>query len=211
MKAPKSGLRRGALMRGALGCLAAWATGARAAEPPLPARDLLVELRETTAPPGAADGWNARSADAAAARDRPPQQLRVRNGEAASLALTTTRPLQVWQVLPGVLLPVAVPGAQWIRAGQHISVRPRWPGGREPVGIELQVQASRFDPAVAPGSAEAPARSESQLLTTARIPLAQWVTIAATGTGADDPNGVASGQAAAASRRVLQLRVSVLP
>jgi hypothetical protein len=182
-----------------------------AAAPPLPQRDLLIELREAEAAqePGGAGGWNARSTDARTARERPAQQVRVHNGASASLRLAVTRPLQVWQAAPGVLLPVPVPQTQWISAGQSLTLQPRWPGGREPVSVALSAEASRLDPAVAPGSAELPQRSEAAVATTVRAPLGQWVTIAATGAEAGDMNVVASAQAA--SRRVLQLRVSLAP
>lgn len=182
-----------------------------AAAPALPKRDLLIELREADAAQASAGapGWNARSADASTARERPAQQVRVHNGASASLRLVVTRPLQVWQAAPGVLLPVPVPQTQWISAGQSLTLQPRWPGGREPVSVALSADASRLDPAVAPGSAELPQRSESAVATTVRAPFGQWVTIAATGADDGDMNTVASGQAAA--RRVLQLRVSLAP
>ena len=39
--------------------------------------------------------------------------------------MTVTRPLQVWQVAPRVLLPVPVPQTQWITAGQRPTLEPR--------------------------------------------------------------------------------------
>ena len=178
----------------------------------LPQRDLQVELREADASQArqGAAGWSARSADASIARERPPQQLRVRNGASASLQLTLTRPLRAWQWGADFLLPPGAPGTQWLEAGQRLVVQPRWPGGRAPVSVALSAEASRFDPAVAPGSAEPPQRTAARLATTVSAELGQWVTLAATGVG-DDGNVVSSGQAAASAGRVLQLRVSVLP
>ena len=46
-------------------------------------------------------------------------------------------------------------------------------------------------------------------MTTLRVPLGEWVTVAATGSVDRDPNVLSSGQAAAAAHRVLQLRVSL--
>jgi hypothetical protein len=187
--------------------------GVGSAEAQLPPRDLLIELREADAgpKPAGAAGWNLRSADAGAARQRQAQQLRARNGASASLSLAVTRPLQVWQPLPGALLPVAVPATQWLVAGQRLTLQPRWPGGREPVSVELIAGSSHFDATVASGSTEIPQRTESQLATTVLAPLGQWVTLAAAGQGDDDMNVVSSGQAAPAAQRVLQLRVSLLP
>ena len=185
--------------------------GVSGTAPSLPQRDLLIELREADAAQAStgAAGWNARSADASAARERPAQQVRVHNGASASLRLAVTRPLQVWQAAPGVLLPVPVPQTQWISAGQSLTLQPRWPGGREPVSVAVIADSSRIDPHVAPGSAELPQRAEGQVSTTVSVPLGQWVTIAATGADGSDMNVVGSGQAA--SQRVLQLRVSLPP
>ncbi len=206
--------RPGSLWRCGALLLAVLLPALAGAERPLPQRDLLIELREADAAAGAdATGWSVRSADASAARERPAQQLRVQNGASASLRLTVTRPLQVWQAVPGALLPVAVPvpTTQWIAAGQRLTLQPRWPGGREPVSVALSSDSSRLDPHVAPGSAELPQRAEAAVMTTVNVPLGQWVTLASTGTGNDDMTIVSSGQAAAAARRVLQLRVSLAP
>lgn len=192
---------------------AALLPGSLGAAPPLPQRDLLVELREADAPiapaSGDASGWSARSADARTVRERPVQQVRVHNGASASLRVTVTRPLQVWQTAPGVLLPLPMPQTQWITAGQSLTLQPRWTGGREPVTVLVSEDSSRIDPSVAPGSAELPQRTDALLATTVRAPLGQWVTIAATGADDGDMSVVASGRATA--RRVLQLRVSLLP
>lgn len=174
----------------------------------LPARNLCVELREASvAAPGA--GWQVSSADARAVRDRAPQRLCMQNGEVATLALDLTRPVQVWQAAQGVALPVAVPTTQWMHAGQRLSVRPRWDGGREPVKVELAAHASHFDRVVAPGSGESPSRTAVEIETTLRAPLGAWITIASTGETADDANVVASSQARPG--RVLQMRVELVP
>ena len=181
------------------------------AAPPLPQRDLLIELREADAlqAPAASDasGWSMRSADARSARERPTQHVRVQNGASASLRVAVSRPLQVWQVVPGALLPVPLPQTQWITTGQSLTLQPRWLGGREPVSLAVSADSSRLDPPVAPGSAELPQRSDARIMTTVNVPLGQWVTLAATGPDGADMNVIASGQAAA--RRVLQLRVSL--
>ena len=204
--------------RRALGCavaLSALLAGVAGVAGPLPQRDLLVDLREADAvqpSTGAgAAGWNVRSADASAVRDRPAQQVRVQNGASATLRLTLTRPLQLWQAVPGALLPVAVPGTQWIESGQRLTVRPRWRGGREPVAVTVSAGASRLDPHVAPGSAELPQQSDATVITTVSAPLGQWVTLASTGAGDDGMSVIASGQAAASAQRVLMLRVSLAP
>lgn len=173
-----------------------------------PARNLCVALRESGSA-DAATGWQLSSADARAARERTPQRLCVQDGESASFALDVTRPVQFWQAAPGVVLPVAVPTTQWMHAGQRLTVRPRWGGGREPVSVELAARASRFDPAVATGSAEPPSRIAADVQTTLRVPLGAWVTVASTGDTAGEAGVVASSQARPG--RVLQLRVDLAP
>jgi hypothetical protein len=201
---------RGGVLLLALLCAAfAGAAGA------LPQRDLLIDLREADASQAGAGapGWSVRSADALAARERPPQQLRVRNGASGSVRLTVTRPLQVWQAAPGPLLqvPVPVPSTQWIEAGQRLTVQPRWPGGREAVEVTLSLDSSQLDPGVAPGSAELPQRLETGVNTSVRAVLGEWVTLAATGVDDSRQNVVSSGQAASAGQRILQLRVRLAP
>lgn len=173
-----------------------------------PARNLCVELRETGGS-AAAGGWQVSSADARAERERASQRLCVLNGESASFALDITRPVQVWQTAQGVVLPIPVPTTQWLHAGQRLAVRPRWPGGKAPVSVELAAGASRFDGTVAPGSAEPPSRAAAEVQTTLQLPLGQWVTIASSGDADDDANRASTRQAQGG--RVLQLRVEVAP
>ena len=174
------------------------------AESALPARDLIVELRETDAA-GAATGWDVASADAA--RNRVAQQVRVRNGHSANLRLSVTRPVQTWQAVPGLWGAAAGPATEWIAAGQALVVQPRWPGGARPVAVTLRAQSARFDASVAPGSAEPPQRAEVQLETTVSVPLGEWVTLATGGAPDAMPYAVSS-RDAAPSRRALQMRVT---
>jgi hypothetical protein len=181
------------------------ASGVAAAAPP--ARNLCVELRETGAS-AASSGWQVSSADARAGRERAPQRVCVRNGERASLAIDITRPVQVWQAA-GVVLPVPVPATQWLHAGQRLDVRPRWAGGKAPVAVEIAADASSFDPSVAEGSSQPPARAGSEVRTTLDVPLGTWVTIASSGDADPGAGTVSTSQARAG--RVLQLRVELGP
>lgn len=180
--------------------------GAAHAASGLPPRDLIVELRSAGAD-APASGWDLSSADAA--RDRVQHRLRVRNGQSAHLALGVTRPVQTWQVLPGVWRGVAAPATQWISAAQTLVVQPRWPGGTQPVAVTLRVHTSRFDPAVAPGSSEPPQRGEVELETTVSVPLGEWVALASSGEPDPSLQGAVGSRDAAPSRRTLQLRISV--
>ena len=173
-----------------------------------PARNLCIELRESGRA-ASATGWQLNSADVRAERERPPQRLCVQNGERASLALELTRPVQVWQAAPGVVLTIPVPTTQWLHAGQTLEVRPRWDGAKAPVSVEIAVEASRFDPSVAEGSSQPPSRAGTALRTTVAVPLGEWVTIASTGEAAQDSGFVSTSQAR--TGRVLQLRVELGP
>jgi hypothetical protein len=206
-------VRRGAALFAKFVLFAQFAALANAVAAVLPARNLCIELRAASADGvDSAGGWQVSSTGARAAREQPPQRLCVQNGERAALNFGVTRPVQVWQAAPGVLLPVPVPTTQWIPAGQRVDVRVRWGGKREPVQLEIDARASRFDPSVAPGSGEAPSRAEAGVQTTLRVPLDTWVTIASAGDGADgaDRTGVVS-TAQARAGLWLQVRIRLAP
>lgn len=172
-----------------------------------PARTLCVEWREAGADAGG--GWQVGTADGRGARAQAPQRLCMQNGEGASMNLGVTRPVQVWQMAPGVLLPVLLPSTQWIAAGQSVTLRARWDGGRAPVQLDIDARRSAFDPSVAPGSSEAPSRTQADVKTTLRVPLDTWVTIASAGADAGSGNVVSTQQARGSQR--LQVRVELGP
>ena len=91
----------------------------------------------------------------------------------------------------------------WMEAGQKISVLPRWPGGKEAVTVEVEVQMATVQ---AHTGRELPAQKRSVLVTSVGAPLGQWVTLATT--GSSPPRGVYGSEAAADPRRLLQLRVT---
>ena len=190
--------------------------GSLFAQSALPQRDLLVELRQVDAARLQTGNLNLRSGDAAAWREHPVQQVRVHNGSSATVQLSTVRPVQYWHVVPDGHGATAVPSTQWLEAGRSLTIRPRWPGGRQSVVIEVKSDTSRFDASVAPGSAELPARSNSQLRTTVSVPLGQWVTLASS-TGGGYPyagtlnHGARYGtQYAGSQRSLLQVRVELV-
>lgn len=187
--------RAGALLAAAL--LAGAGRGARA-QPGLPERNLLVELRQASS---AATAWDLSSAEAS--RERLMSSVRVRNGARATLTLAHTRPVQTWAWVPGLNWPVAT--TQWISSGDEIEVEPRWPGGAQPVAVTIRLRRSRFDPAVAPGSGELPRRDEAALATTVDVPPGEWITLAE-GSAAVSGRGIGTRDAA---QRSLQLRISL--
>ena len=91
----------------------------------------------------------------------------------------------------------------WLDAGQSISVHPQWSGGKT-ARVALEVQKAGLE---ARTGADLPAQSRNAVSTTVTAPLAQWVTIAATGRA---PQAASySSEAAQQTRRLLQIRVMV--
>lgn len=175
----------------------------------LPKRDLMVELRQVEDTGGVTVSTPSREPTLA------PQQIRVRNGAKASLRLGQSLPMQWVQSAVAQSASLAASGATasssgggvvnavtWMDAGQSLTVQPRWPGGKQAVMVEIEVQAAMVGERV---GADLPTQSRSQLATTVSAPLGQWVTIATTGRSAQP--GDYSSEAMAESRRLMQLRV----
>ncbi|QKO23065.1 hypothetical protein [Rhodoferax sp. BAB1] len=178
-----------------------------AADPPttgaaaLPARDLVLELREVEEGGGGYAVGTRPQAPLMA-----PQQLQVRNGSQARLSFAQTTPLQWVQSVqaPGALTGAGVrQGLIWLQAGQSLQLRPRWPGGQRPATVEVEVQTASVQQQ--PGR-ELPTQERSALATTVQAPLGQWVTLARSGQGT--PPGSYSSDAATQRPRLLQLRVT---
>ncbi len=167
----------------------------------LPARDLVVELRQIEeGSAGYVVGTRPQAPLMA------PQQLQVRNGSPARLSWGQAIPMQWVQSVqaPGALTGAGVKqGLVWLQAGQSFSVRPRWPGGQQPVTVEIEVQSASVE--ARPG-AELPTQQRGEVATTLQAPLGQWVTIARSGQNAAP--GTYRSDAATQRPRLLQLRVS---
>lgn len=186
-----------------------WALSALPVLAELPKRDLVVELRQVEDTGGATVSTLSRELTLA------PQQIRVRNGAKASLRLRQSLPMQWVQSAVAQSASLAASGATasssaggvvnavtWMDAGQSLTVQPRWPGGKQAVMVEIEVQAATVGERV---GSDLPTQSRSQLATTVSAPLGQWVTIATTGRSAQP--GDYSSEAMAESRRLMQLRV----
>jgi len=177
----------------------------------LPQRNLIVDMRHVEA--GQDGGYSVSTKPREALMTA--QAVNVRNGEKASLNVSTTMPMQWVQSVSVQSAALSTSGASatntgggvtnglvWLEAGQSLQVQPRWPGGKQPVRVDIEVQSTH----VAPRSGtELPEQSKSQLTTTVDLPLGQWLTIAFSGS-APQP-GVYSSQSAANSQRLLQIRV----
>lgn len=184
-------------------CLPALAQG--------PKRDLTVELRQIEEGRDAARSGGrysagssgAFNADAASAWE--PQMVQVRNGEKATLRLGDSQPMQWTQSVQAAGAQngaAAQQGLAWMDGGQSLSVLPKWPGGNQPVTLELEVQRSQVDMRM---GADLPKQTRASLSTTVTAPLAQWVTIAASGRPARE--GSYSSESSQQVRRLLQVRV----
>lgn len=178
-----------------------------AAGPVLPQRDLTVELRQIEQ--GREEGGAHYAAGSAVNSAWEPQQVQVRNGNKATLRVNDAIPMQWTQSASapnpggGANSGASVSNALvWFDAGQSISVQPKWPGGKKPAVVEIEVQRAAVDPRM---GADLPKQTRNAVSTTVTVPLAEWVTIAAT--GAVPKAGVYSSEAGVQVRRLLQIRV----
>jgi hypothetical protein len=197
----------------ALKCLGLAILGGLLALPALaqvPKRDLTVELRQVADARGIAVGTQAREPLLV------PQQIQVRNGEKASLRLGQSMPMQWVKEVRSQSASLTASGVTasgsgggvvneltWMEAGQSLTVQPRWPGGKQAVVVELEVQSAAVEARI---GAELPTQSRSRTATTLTVPLGEWVTIATT--GGRPQSGVYGSDAEGEVRRLLQLRVS---
>lgn len=145
-----------------------------------------------------------------------PQQVRVRNGEKASLQINQSMPMQWVQKVESQGATLSLPGASasqssggvtqaviWMESGQSLAVTPHWPGGKQAVKLEIEMQASAVDER---SSTDLPATSRQRYSTTVSAPLHQWITIATSGKAAQ--SGTYSSTGSGDSRRLTQIRVS---
>lgn len=177
----------------------------------LPKRDLTVELRQVVE--GGGSGYSVST------ESRSPlpveQHVQVRNGEKASLNIGKSMPMQWVQSVTTQRATLATNGASvsssgggvtnavtWMDAGQSIKVHPRWPGGRQLVTVDIEVQSGSVGDRI---GEELPDQSRSQVSTTVSAPLGQWVTIAST--GSRPQQGVYGSEATSNTKRLLQIRV----
>ena len=181
--------------------------------------DLTVELRqvkegqEEQNGSGAPSGYTVSTAPHTA--EFAAQQVRVGNGEKASLRITQSMPMQWVQKIESQSATLSVPSASassstgavtqaitWMEAGQSLTVTPHWPGGKQAVKIDIEAQASIVDERT---TSDLPASTRQHFSTTVHALLRQWVTIATTGSapkpGSYSSNGSAQG------RKLIQIRV----
>lgn len=167
----------------------------------------------STTPPQGQVTLRAGAVASASALPALPARVIVANGGGARVRLAEAVPMhavQAWQE-PGGTGAALIPG--WSESVQALEVRVRWPGGRSPAEIEVDVEQ-----AVAPApDGSNPAARRERLATRAWVPLGEWVTVAAWGDAAGgpgarpaDPGTVSTTALGARTARVLQLRLSEL-
>lgn len=183
--------------------------------------DLTVDLRQvkeeqadedTTQPGGGA--YSVGTANRAV--DFAPQQVRVRNGEKASLQINQSMPMQWVQKIESQSATLSAVGSSasqnsggvtqavtWMESGQSLTVTPHWPGGKLPVKIEIEVQSSAVDERT---SSDLPATQRQRFSSTVSAPLNRWVTIASSGQAARAGSYSSAGNSE--GRRLTQIRVS---
>lgn len=177
----------------------------------LPQRDLTVELRQVEECGGSGYSVSTESRSPLLAE----QHVQVRNGEKASLSVGKSMPVQWVQSVMAQSATLATNGVSasnsgggvtnavtWMNPGQNINVHPRWPGGKQVVTVDIEVQSGSVEARI---GEELPGQARSQAATTVSAPLGQWVTIAST--GGRPQQGVYGSDATSNNRRILQIRV----
>lgn len=130
------------------------------------------------------------------------QSVMVLNGGQARLFMGRSVPVSTWQLAwKGGAVPGVTPGAtagadpqawavsqtQWVDLGEGLTVRPRWPGGRSAVTIELEASARQPVQAgeltMAGGGAYEPdgQSRRTEVLSTVVVPLGEWTVVARRG------------------------------
>lgn len=148
-------------------------------------------------------------------------RLMVLNGSQASFTMTESTPVQWVDVAVDRQQSqrdrvVVVPRQGMAERVRGIVVRPNWPGGRNPVNVEVRASdQSQLPQGGAYGTSlpDAHQRPSTDVLSTVQAPLGIWVTIARTGSvGSSASRNTYSTRDAEVQRlRELQLRVDVAP
>jgi hypothetical protein len=179
-------------------------------------RNLLVELRQV---PQSQDGASHYSAGSAApGQTLMAQSVQVRNDGSASLRLENSVPVQWVRSAAAQAASFAASAAQgsssaggvtlaqaWFESGQRITVHPLWPGGKQPVRLEVSVEQMDLQDN---NNSPLPAQSRSQMSTTISAAPGKWVTLATSGSGAGQ-TGYSS--TAVQAPLLLQIRVDLAP
>ena len=149
-------------------------------------------------------------------------QLQLLNGQPGALRLGRRLPVQWVQAAARGAASGAAAGASgaaggavvqavtWVPSGHGLWVLPRWPGGDQPVQLDLRFDSLSNSPILPPSGAPLPTQRSREVGARLSVPLGVWTTFAATGTPASASGGyTVSTQALSDSgRQLMQVRVS---
>ncbi len=203
-------------------CLAAllWPLAPVLAAPPLPQRNLVVEMRIVEGNQAAQQGG--RVTLGSSARGEPAgtvtlragtqqqgidiaQRVLVLNGARATLRLAQGALVDDTEVAWTPWGGAAAVRSQWVELVNGIDVVPRWTGGGAPVTVDLSAQRSVPERTGRSGAVPA----QWTLLSTVQAPLGEWLDVAQVGERRVATAGNGFDAATASRQRSLQLRVSL--
>ena len=166
-------------------------------------------------------------------RDEPQvQRLLVLNGHQASVQLTESTPVQwvdfgvQFDVGAGGAAPMPTAGGASGNKGwavprhgvseqtQGFTVTPHWPGGQQPVRVELRAQGNSGNSGNSGNAVlQGQIQTQAQVFSTVSVGLGQWLTVARSGatTQRQERGVISSRSAETQSTRELQLRVELAP
>jgi hypothetical protein len=150
--------------------------------------------------------------------------LQVANGASGALSLGRRIPVQ-WMVAAsrgaGANSAAASGAARgdagglvqsltWVDSGEALWVLPHWPGGVQPVQLELHVERTSLRPEAMPSGPAMPAQVSHRVSSRLAVPLGVWSTFAATGTPvpSSDVRTLSTMALAERGRQLMQIRVS---
>ena len=140
----------------------------------------------------------------------------MRNGEKASLQNNLSLPMQWVQKVESQSATLGTASASGsanasgvtqaittMESGQSLTVTPHWPGGKQAVKLEIEMQSSAVEERT---GSDLPPTTRQRYSTTVSAPLSQWVTIATS--GSESRAGTYSNAGTSNGRRLIQIRVT---
>jgi hypothetical protein len=135
----------------------------------------------------------------------------VQNGERAQLKLNASQPMQ-WVKTAVQQSGSATTGrgvenaATWMDAGQGLSVKVSWPGGKQAAVVEVEVETAAVENRA---GQNLPSQTRSRVATTVLAPLGEWSTIGVTGgrTALEQPGVYSTRALESDGAKLLQVRV----
>ena len=199
-------------------------SGAAQAAPPLPPRNLSVEMRLSDDSLDSRRDASARASVTIGSSGRAQaaggvtvssggqqqglgavQRVLVLNGGRASLRLAQSLTVEDTEVFWAPWGPGAAVRSQWIELVNGMEVAPRWPGGDAPVTLEIAAQSAGRATQNS-GQALPPQLST---FTTVQVPLGEWVEVAQLQSRQSSVSRSGFGAATSSRQRSLQVRVSL--